>query len=483
MARKALVYSLGPWTNRAVGVLLVPVYTRIFAPEVYGVIALMTATLALAKLGLALGVDSAVNRYYQDTDDPIERRRVATTGLVIRVAAASVFSMAVLPFAQPVSVLVFREDGYADVVQLALWALPFAIAFSYCQYLFRFNFRPWPYTFTSMGSLACNVSLTLWFILGLEMGLKGIYLAQLITAVSLSAATLWAVRGYLGLSISKAVIVRLMRFGLPLVPAALSLFIIQMSDRYFLVHFADLNEVGLYGIAFSVASVVALITAGFSPVWAPFVYSTFRQPGAPATFARVFDLYATAVLWMALLIGAFAVEILRLLTTEAYMAAYAVVPLLVGAAAVYAIGDYFPVGIGIAKKTGDKAWAGAAAAVTNIVLNAALIPGWGAMGAAGATLISYVVLAAVQMWRSQQHYFVPYRFARQVALWAVAAAAMGLAYAFQTLEITLTQVALKLMLLAAVAPVAFILGIMRWSDVAGAVRLTGSLTRRPSTQA
>ena len=414
---------------------------------------------------LNLGLDSAVNRYYQDTKDLEERRRIATTGLVARTAVVSVAALLLFPFAEPLSELLFKDRDYASVVRLALATLPFATVFGYCQYLFRFNFRSWAYTATSLGNLFCSAALTLWLVVVADMGVTGIFWAQLVVNASFAVITLWATHGYYGISVSNLLLAKLLRFGVPLIASGFTLFVIRMSDRYFLVFFRDIEEVGLYLIASTTAGVVALLTAGFSPIWGPFVYSTFREPEAPARFARVFDLYSTAVLGMVVAVSIFAVEILSVLTTQAYLAAYVVVPPLAFGAGVYAIGDYFPVGIGITGRTKHRAWIGATAAIVNLALNAALIPFWGMTGAAIATLTAFFVMGVLLMWKSQSMYYVPHRFVRQFVLWGVAGSVVAMVYAYQSVDVSLSQFLLKAMLAAALVPAPLVLGIVKWSDI------------------
>jgi len=85
----------------------------------------------------------------------------------------------------------------------------------------------------------------------------------------------------------------------------------------------------------------------------------------------------------------------------------------------------FAPGLGIAKRSGTQALITLAGAVLNTILNFLMIPVWGIVGAAGATLISAALVFAAYMTVSQRLWFVPHAWGRLAAATA-AVAAIGL---------------------------------------------------------
>ena len=116
--------------------------------------------------------------------------------------------------------------------------------------------------------------------------------------------------------------------------------------------------------------------------------------------------------WLALALGLLAPWILRLITTEPFYPAQNVVaPLAFGVAA---FGAYVVVQIGTGRARQTRAnWVvtGIAAAV-NVALNLILIPPYGRMGAAIATVSSYTLLFVAMAWRAQSVFPVPYQWRR-----------------------------------------------------------------------
>jgi O-antigen/teichoic acid export membrane protein len=127
--------------------------------------------------------------------------------------------------------------------------------------------------------------------------------------------------------------------------------------------------------------------------------------------------------WLALALGLLAPWILKLITTKPfYPAENVVAPLAFGVAA---FGAYVVVqiGTGRARRTRSNWVVTGAAAVVNVTLNLALIPAYGRMGAAVATLSAYTLLFVGMAWRAQSVFPVPYQWRRVGTL---GAAAVGL---------------------------------------------------------
>jgi O-antigen/teichoic acid export membrane protein len=137
------------------------------------------------------------------------------------------------------------------------------------------------------------------------------------------------------------------------------------------------------------------------------VYSNYKDPRTPVQFARVFRYFIAGAMVLAASLSVFSREILIVLTTEAYYSAVLVIPFLV--VSTFLSGMYvFAPGLGIAKKTKLIASINFVGAFVNVILNIALIPTFGIVGAAVSTLISSIGIFVVNMFASQREYKIPH---------------------------------------------------------------------------
>jgi O-antigen/teichoic acid export membrane protein len=224
----------------------------------------------------------------------------------------------------------------------------------------------------------------------------------------------------LGLEFDRTLFRGMQRFGMPLVPSALALWAINFVDREFLVWYTNKAEVGVYSAAVKIASVITFVMIAFRTAWPAFAYSIEDDREAQRTYSFVLTYVVFVTCWLALALGLLAPWILQLITTKPFYPAQNVVaPLAFGAAA---FGAYVVVQIGTGRARQTRAnWVvTGAAALLNVALNLALIPPYGRMGAAIATVAAYTLLFVGMAWRAQAVFPVPYQW-RRVATLGVAA--------------------------------------------------------------
>src|SRR5207253_9484763 len=295
-----------------------------------------------------------------------------------------------------------------------------------------------------------------------DKGPLGVLVGNFTGTLIVYAALLVYSRRALGLQFDRSLYRAMNRFGLPLVPSAVALWLTNFSDRFFLIKLTDAHEVGLYSIGVRIASGLVLLLTAFRLAWPAFAYSIEDDRDAQRTYSFVLTYVVYVCCWIALALGLLAPWIVKLITTRPFYPAQNVVaPLAFGVAAfgAYVVGQ---IGTGRARQTRTNWLVTGAAALVDVVLNIVLIPPYGRMGAAVAMVTAYTVLFVGMAWRAQRAFPVPYQWRRVATL---GAAAVGL-----TLLGKLLNVPLALALtLTAVYP--FLLGLLGFYPPAERQRL------------
>jgi O-antigen/teichoic acid export membrane protein len=241
-------------------------------------------------------------------------------------------------------------------------------------------------------------------------------------------------RYQLGLEFDRDLFRQMQKFGLPLVPSGIALWVIDLSDRFFLVHMKGLHENGLYSIGVRISSVLLLVLIALRTAWPAFAFSIRSDDEAKRTYGFVLTYVLYATCWLSLTLSLLAPWLVRLLTRPDFYRGSEVVPLLVFGGTAFIAFNVVSIGIGRAKRTQFNWVVTGAAALVNIGLNFALIPPYGMMGAAASTLVAYLVMFFGMTWRAQHVFPVPYQW-RRIALAAVTA--VGLTVLGKALDVPL----------------------------------------------
>jgi len=434
LLRHSAIYGLGSIVARVVAVLLLPLYTRYLSPSDYGLIETLVALSAVLTALVAQGMKSAFFRFYFDSDEPARRHLVVRTAFWYVLAASTAVLVAGVALAQPISWLLFdtrSHDGLVIAAFVGLWA---AMNYEQMTSLFRVEQRSTAYVAATLTNVAITIAATILLVVVFDKGPLGVLVGNLTGTLIVYAALLAYNRQALGLQFDRSLLREMNRFGLPLVPSAVALWLTNFSDRFFLIKLADAHEVGLYSIGVRIASAIVLLLTAFRMAWPAFAYSIEDDREAKRTYSFVLTYVVYVCCWLALTLGLLAPWILKVITTKPFYPAQNVVaPLAFGVAA---FGAYVVVqiGTGRARQTRSNWLVTGAAAIVNVALNLALIPAYGRMGAAIAMVTAYTLLFVGMAWRAQRVFPVAYQW-RRVATLGVAA--VGLTILGKLLDVPL----------------------------------------------
>ena len=121
---------------------------------------------------------------------------------------------------------------------------------------------------------------------------------------------------------------RLMQFGLPLVPAAVSIYFLQYVDRYMIVNMLGLESLGLYSVGIRISTVIMLVFSGFQMAWGPFIFANYKNPAIHLILTKTFVTLMISTLLLTVSFTLFSPELLFLIANPVYENAYIYVPYL-----------------------------------------------------------------------------------------------------------------------------------------------------------
>lgn len=418
------IYGLGGVANQALAVILVPIYANVLGVQDFGVMALVNTTLSLATTTVTLALPQAFFRsYLMEHDDVPGRARVLSTALGLRLLVSLAGLALLLLLAFPLTQLLF-DDSSKLPLMLLIGPIVFSDTLNLIPLsLLRAERQPAVYAALSFSRAVLGSVMIIVFVVGFRLGVFGVVLGALVAAVTVAAVgvIVLARAGRLRVAVDRPLAGRMLAFSLPLVPASIASWTLNLSDRYLIGAFQGHAAVGVYSAGYTIGLVVnALVIAPFSLAWGATFWQISKAPRAPEIYARVMAGFVVAASFVALLLSAAATDGLRILFKPAFEEGRFVVPFSAFAYVLYGVYTIGATGINVEGRTRVLPITSGVAAAVNVALNLVLIPWVGYIGAAVATVLSYGALAISTTLVSQRYYPVPWHWWRM-------AAAIGLA--------------------------------------------------------
>ena len=249
LGRHSAIYGIGGLVSRVIAVLLLPLYTHYLTPD------RLREDRDAARPDDRDGAHPARRDHERVLPLLLRRRRrrrhagaSSARRSGSRWAAATLGLALLLLFAEPVSELLFGTTTPPNLVRAAGVALWATVNYEQLTALFRVEERSVAFVCASLANVFLTIGLTLLLVVVLEKGPIGVIVGNFSGTLIVYLSLLGYRREQLGLEFDRGLLREMNRFGIPLVPTALFLWMTNFSDRFFLVWLADVAEAGLYSV-------------------------------------------------------------------------------------------------------------------------------------------------------------------------------------------------------------------------------------------
>lgn len=390
LIKKFLSFSIGGYINIFIGLLTVPITTRLLSPEQYGISSLITTVTSFMFVICCLGTEQGFVRFFYDEKE--ERR-----GKLLYNCLYYPFHISILVF---FLIYIFRE-------KISIFFLGYNEKYFWLIFIFSILFRSLNnYSFLVIrmqqkGKIysVCNVLLKiLEFIFILLLYKKyGDNYKTLVVALLLSLALVtffsmiierkfWIFSGE-----SRITKKEILEFSFPLTLTMALNWVFASSDKIVIKTLSNTIELGLYSGAFKIISLLSVLQTGFTTFWTPVVYEHYSKNPEDTEFYKKANDYLSLVFFLIGIGLLMFRNAIILLLGDKYRDAIYIMPMLIFIPIMYLLSETTHMGIGFKKKTKYYLYISIIVSIVNLIGNIILVPYLGAKGAAISTGLTYIL--------------------------------------------------------------------------------------------
>lgn len=467
----SVVYALGSIAAKAIGFVMIPIYTRCLTPADYGTIELLYRATDVVTLVAAMGLAPAVMRFYFEYKDRRDRNEVVSSGLVMMLAVGVLMTLIISVYQQDFSYLVFGHHRYGQLVQLALISMVFELVTMVPLSYIQAEQRPYLFTGVSLGKLLVGLVMNIWLIVYLKMGVMGVAWSAAVSGALSTAVIMPIVVKQTAFNFSLPKSMEMFKYGLPLIPAQLGMFVLSFSDRFILDRYSGVSEVGIYSLGYKFGMLISLLVSEpFLRAWLPYALSVADEDIHKRVYPDTLRHFTTAAVGFTLVVSLMGRDAVRILAAPAFHSAYLVIPVIAFAHMVRSLAFQLEIGILISKRTIYRVLTIGSSVIVDVGLCFILIPRYGAMGAAWATAAAFTSLAVVSYIVSNRLFPVVYDF-KSVILTLLSGVAIYAASTLFKIDNHVMSILINTLFLLVYPVLLLILGIWNIEDI-GRVKST-----------
>ena len=476
LAGQTVIYGMGTIVPRLLNYLLVPLYTRVFVPEVYGQITDLYAWMAFLLALLTYGMETTFFRYTHKADSDkvfnnIVSCIITTTGLFLL--------FYILLYRNFAHLIQYEHNAHyvlllGIIVALdALTAVPFA--------KLRNNNKAKLFTIIKIANVTLCVGLNLFFLLvipetalaisnkvfGPQAGLLVWVLISNVLASLLNLLLLLPQFKGFHFELEKSFIRPMLAYSLPILLISLVGMVNEVADKILIKYLTPipdaetlanlditgeeyaLSQLGIYGANFKLAVLMTIFIQMFRYASEPFFFGKAKDRNAPELYAKVMTYFVIFCLLIFLGVMLY-VDVLKYFIGRGgsnYHEGLIIVPIVLIANMFYGI----VFNLSIWFKLTDRTFSGTiisiiGASVTLLCLFV-LVPQIGYLGAAIAHLGCYTVMMLVSYFWGQKVFPVPYQVGRILLYMVLAVGLFLISTVFGNLSLVIRLIINTLLIL------------------------------------
>lgn len=468
LTRHSIVYTLSTFIQRTLGLVMMPIYTSkayLATQSDYGDLTLFYTFVAFMNIIYLYGMDSAFLRYYflgkHSRNDTYKTAFIGVTLNALLISAIIFVSSTFL------SQVIFNSVDYVYHVKLSATIL-FLDVFCNLPYLIlRAEEKSVQFSVIKVIRFIIELFLNILFVVYYKMGFIGILYANVLAAfmnvLILLPYQFPYLRGKWNTNAFKSMVL----FAIPMIPNGIAYLIVEVSDKFLMLKLLDKETLGLYSANYKFGTILLFLVIAFRTAWQPFFLKLAEQKEARDVYSRVLTYFTLMGVVVVVFVSYLIEYIVKIplpgsitLLGKQYWSGVTIIPLILTSYLFYGIYVNLTVGIYIRKKAQLMIIFTGLAAIVNVSSNFYLMPHYGIMGAAIATLLSYLIMVLTIFVANQKIYPVQYDYTRLAFLFIILVLMLFVYYYYQP------QLLTRLVLLALLPVVLWISGFFRKAETA-----------------
>lgn len=378
------LFAISNFSSKLLVFLLLPLYTSYLQTEEYGTADLLNNITNILFPILTLSLIEGVLRF--SFDEGVKRGDVLGISL-LSVAGSVVILLAATPVAWLIGGVAWQYWW-----QLVLIFSGYCLTTTLSYYLRGINCVKWV-AIQGVLQTALTVACNILMLVCLKKGLNG-YLFSMIFAYFATAVVVFFGAGVFRevgkMSLNRGLLKDMLRYCVPMIPSKVAWWANNSLDKYFIIGFAGMGASGLYSVAHKIPSVLTVVTEIFNQAWQLSAIEAYQNKDGDNTFYSTIHQYyiffavvcAAGLILLSELLGS-------ILFAQEFFVAWRFVPPLVVAAVFSSLSGYYHSIFRAAKMSKELCVTVVCGTAVNFGLNFVLVPAFGAMGAAYATMIAF----------------------------------------------------------------------------------------------
>lgn len=347
------IYGLVPVISKSIGFLLIPIYTRYLTVSEFGIQDVFLVFQLLATYFIAMELYSGVGRYFYYYNNSYERKNLISSAFTFQLITSIIIIFFLIFFHSFFYETLVGERGYKDVYWIVISWIPFSAMIGFFSVIIRYDNKGREFLFITIIQLLIKVLLTIYLIVKLNYGVKGIFIGQLVGSIVGCIGYFILLREYFYLYIDKNMLLKIFKYSIPLIPGLLIVGAEPNITRYLIRVNLSNVDLGYFALGIRVVSLFSIIGVALRMTWQPFFFENAKKSllNLNKKVIDIFNLFLYFLLCLSLIISLFSLDIVKIIAPDEYYESAKIIGILSLSIALNIISQIASIGINYVNKT------------------------------------------------------------------------------------------------------------------------------------
>lgn len=408
-----ILYSIGQLLIKGVAFLLIPLYSKYLGTEIYGQLALVDIVYNFIGMFIIFSIYSGYIRFYN------QDKSYNGFATIYNFSLISIFVQGIIifVFGKYFSYLLLKMENSYFILNLIFIRGSLEQIISLFESNYSMEYKVKKLIFLKLIITIINLLSIIYFITVRKETIIGIYLGYIIGNLLVLIYIIYDNKKRIKLVFDYNFLKKCFKFSSGLLLGNISYLILTAIDRYFLKEYRSFSDVGIYSMAYKFASLIEIFfVVSFKKVFTPFKFQEFQNKNFDYKINKFFDYYNILGIIIFLLISVNIKLILYIFSTEEFLKAYLITPIITFSYLLYGQVEFYTLGIYLKNKTYIDSFIIMIGGIANIILNIVWIRKYGIYGAAISTIVSYIVMSILYICISQKLYYIKFNFNKMIRI-------------------------------------------------------------------
>jgi O-antigen/teichoic acid export membrane protein len=409
LLKHSTVYSFGNVALKGMGIITLPIYASHLTQTEFGTFGILDITIIVLSEFLSLGQSNSII-YFNNLKDYKDRNKSVFFTIASIVLAANII------FALFTGTIRFLFPQFINPLSLFSIYLPLICFISMIRAFnsvfinkLRADEKSVFYTVVTLIKIAAFICAVFYTIVYLKLSVIGIMYSYLFSEIFILILLCPVMFSKMKFDFDGEIGIKALKYGIPLIFAAIGIYILNLSDRFMIAYYLHLKAVGIYDFGYRIAGTIQMfLIIPFSQALLPSTYKEFKRPGDKRYYSKLMTYMCFVIVWGGLVLAIFGTLLVKLLGNNNFNGAEVFVPIIILAYIFSSMRNVASTGMLLSGKTYYIGIITVGAGLLNIGLNIILLPRFGVIAAAYTTLIAFIIFYAVTKKISDRFYHIAF---------------------------------------------------------------------------